>query len=75
MDNTSHGAVLVRKGTPADGELLCHLISSLADYEKLPRPTAEAEQRLMHDAYGPHPRFETWFGVYDGAAVGYAISF
>ncbi|MCL4507113.1 MAG: GNAT family N-acetyltransferase [Chloroflexi bacterium] len=75
MDNTPQNAVIVRKGAPEDGELLCHLISALADYEKLPRPTPEAAQRLVRDAYGPDPRFDTWFGEYRGVAVGYAISF
>jgi GNAT superfamily N-acetyltransferase len=67
--------VTVRKGTSADGPLLCDLIGALADYEKLPRPTPDACARLTRDAFGPAPRFDTWFGEFDGVAVGYAISF
>jgi GNAT superfamily N-acetyltransferase len=67
--------ILVRKGTVADAELLGGLISALADYEKLPRPTEEARLRLARDAYGPTPRIDTWFGELAGVAAGYAISF
>jgi len=73
LTNTSD--ILVRKGVAADAQLLGDLIAALADYEKLPRPTAEARQRLVRDAYGPNPRIDTWFGEVDGVAAGYAISF
>ncbi len=75
MGRTSSETITVRKGAPADGAILCELIAALADYEKLPRPTSQAAQRLVRDAYGPQPRFDTWFGLYGGKAVGYAISF
>jgi GNAT superfamily N-acetyltransferase len=67
--------VSVRKGTLADGELLCELIGALADYEKLPRPAPDARERLVRDAFGSAPRFDTWFGELGEKAVGYAISF
>jgi GNAT superfamily N-acetyltransferase len=65
----------VRQGTAADGDRLCDLISALADYERLPRPTPEARARLVHDAFGPSPRIDVWLGEVGGEAVGYAISF
>ena len=77
MDNSTHkqNHLSVRKATPADGDLLCELISALADYEKLPRPEPEARARLVRDAFSPMPRFDAWFGELHGRAVGYAISF
>jgi GNAT superfamily N-acetyltransferase len=75
MDTHSPSRLLVRKGTPADAGLLCELISALADYEHLPRPTSDACERLARDAFGPEPRFDAWFGELDGRAAGYAISF
>ena len=75
MDTFQLDNVLIRKGTAADGELLCDLISALADYEKLPRPEPDARTRLVRDAFGPTPRIETWFGEIGGMAAGYAISF
>ena len=67
--------ITVRKGNAADALLIGQLISALADYENLPRPTPEALQRLTLDAYGSSPRIDSWFGELNGAAVGYAISF
>jgi GNAT superfamily N-acetyltransferase len=75
MGNFHYDHVVVRKGTPSDGDLLCNLIDSLADYEKLPRQEPEARIRLVRDAFGQTPRFDTWLGELDGMAVGYAISF
>ncbi len=75
MNQPTFPGVCVRKGTPADGELLCDLISALADYEHLARPTPEARARLVRDAFGPAPRIDVWFGEYAGVPVGYAITF
>jgi GNAT superfamily N-acetyltransferase len=67
--------VSIRKGNIADGELLCNLIDALADAERLPRPDEAARTRLMRDAFGASPRFDTWFAEVDGVPAGYAISF
>lgn len=67
--------ISVRHGNAQDAELLGDLIAALADYEKLPRPTHDARARLVRDAYGNTPRFDTWFGELDGAPAGYAITF
>ncbi|HEY3290801.1 MAG TPA: GNAT family N-acetyltransferase [Anaerolineae bacterium] len=75
MATNTQPTVIVRRGTAQDAELLGDLISALADYEKLPRPTQEARARLVRDAYGPSPRFDTWFGELDGTPAGYAITF
>ncbi len=74
-DLPTSNSVRVRKGTPGDGDRLCDLISALADYEHLPRPTPEARARLTRDAFGPSPRIDVWLGEVDNEPVGYAISF
>lgn len=67
--------IIVRRGTAADGEALARLVNALADYEKLPRPQLDAIARLRRDAFGPSPRFDTWFADAGNAPVGYAIAF
>ncbi len=52
-------ATTVRKLGPADVPRLLDLIDGLADYERQPRPTAEARARLARDATSEPPRFET----------------
>jgi GNAT superfamily N-acetyltransferase len=68
--------VRVRPLHPADTPRLLELIDGLADYEKLPRPDADARQRLAADALADPPRFRTLLGeTDDGLVVGYAIYF
>jgi GNAT superfamily N-acetyltransferase len=68
-------APIVRRAEVADGPALVHLVEALADYERLPRPDAAACERLLHDGFGPRPRFEAYLAHLAGAAVGYAIVF
>ena len=69
-------SVRVRKLQAADTPRLLELIDGLADYEKLPRPDADARQRLAADALADPPRFRTLLAdVDDGTVVGYAIYF
>lgn len=70
----------VRPARRADADALLSLIDSLADYEKLDRPDAEARARLVRDAWERNPpRFEALLAEEereDGAVpVGYAIVF
>jgi GNAT superfamily N-acetyltransferase len=67
--------VLVRRLEPADTTQLLDLIDGLADYEKLPRPDAEARQRLAADATADPPRFHVLLAEVNGAVVGYAFYF
>jgi GNAT superfamily N-acetyltransferase len=67
--------VVVRDLKPADAPRLLDLIDGLADYEKLPRPDADARQRLATDATNDPPRFSTLLAEVDGQIVGYAIYF
>jgi GNAT superfamily N-acetyltransferase len=65
----------VRPLQRADVPRLLELIDGLADYEKLPRPDAEARQRLAADALADPPRFRTLLAEVEGVLVGYAIYF
>jgi GNAT superfamily N-acetyltransferase len=68
-------AVTVRPATPADGDTWLALVNALADYEKLARPTADAKQRLLNDAFGPEPhRIHVYIAEAEGRAVAYAIT-
>lgn len=50
------------------------LVDALADYEKLDRPTPEARQRLLADAFAERPRFDIFLAeTADGSAAGYAF--
>ena len=68
-------AVTVRPATHADGDTWLALVDALADYEKLARPTPEARQRLLRDAFGPEPhRIQVYIAEAEGRAVAYAIT-
>ena len=65
----------LRRATRADATALLQLICALAEFENLEPPDVEAQQRLLEDAFGEHPRIETWLAFVEGRteAVGYAI--
>ena len=66
-------APTIRPATSADGETFLTLVDALADYEKLNRPSPEARQRLLSDAFGERPRISVFLGEMEGQAVAYAI--
>jgi GNAT superfamily N-acetyltransferase len=68
-------SVAVRELQKDDMPRLIELIDGLADYEKLPRPDAEARQRLAEHGLGATPRFSTLLAEIDGLIVGYAMYF
>lgn len=65
----------IRPAEVADGPLLLGLIDALADYEKLARPTPDARDRLVRDAFGPASRFQVLLAEREGRAAGYALFF
>src|SRR4029077_12795660 len=65
----------VRPATKAEGDPLLALIHKLAEYEKLEPPAPDAEARLLHDAFGAHPRIDVLIVEQDGRATGSAIYF
>ena len=67
-----HHAPVVRRATAADVEAILQLVDALADYESLPRPSAEAKKRLAADM---DKRFDAWIAEVDGKSAGYAFAF
>jgi GNAT superfamily N-acetyltransferase len=66
--------VRIRPAVEADAETFLSLVDALADYEKLDRPTPEARERLVHDAFGPSPRIGVHLAEVEGRAVAYTIT-
>jgi len=66
---------LVRKATAADGPAVLALIRALAHFESLDPPTAEAEGRILRDAFADPPRFELWVAEESAELVAYAVCF
>lgn len=74
-ERTIESEVIIRKARKADARSLLGLIASLADFEKLKRPSATARKRLVRDAFGTHRRLEAVLAEAGGSPVGYAIIF
>jgi GNAT superfamily N-acetyltransferase len=67
------GAVVVRAAESEDQAEFLALVDALADYERLPRPTAEARARLARDGFGDPSRFRPFVAELEGRIVAYAI--
>ena len=67
----------IRRAERADAASLMHLITSLAEFEKLTPPDAAAKDRLIADGFCDHPKFEAWLAFWEGEPepVGYAFIF
>jgi GNAT superfamily N-acetyltransferase len=63
----------IRPAAAHDGDTFLSLVDALADYEKLDRPTPEARQRLLVDAFGERQRISVFLAEREGRAVAYAI--
>ena len=66
--------VLIRPAIGSDAEVFLSLVDALADYEHLPRPSADARARLIRDGFGEATLFTPYIIEVDGQAVGYAIT-
>ena len=75
MYETQTEGIAIRKATANDADLLISLILGLAAFEKLEPPDKAAQQRLVADAFGPHPRFEVYLAENEGKVAGYAFVF
>ncbi len=71
----SDSPIRVRKAVRADGPAILKLVQSLAEYEKLPPPDANAHSRLINDLFSGSPRIQAYIGEYDGTVAGYALVF
>ena len=65
----------IRPATQEDAPSILNLVVALADFERLPPPDEAAQSRLIADAFGLRPRFETFLAEVDGRVVGYAFVF
>lgn len=65
----------MRRARPADGPRYLALVHELATYEKMQGPTADAEGRLLDDAFGPRPRYDLFVAELAGQVVAYAVVF
>jgi GNAT superfamily N-acetyltransferase len=54
---------------------LISLITKLAEYEKLPSPTLDAQQRLQQDCLSAVPKFIAYLATIDKKPAGYIIYF
>ena len=77
-DNPTSGAdeaFRLRRATRADAPALIELIVALAQFEKIPAPTAAEQQRLIEHGFGDRPRFEAWLAFWADLPkpVGYAV--
>ncbi len=70
-------SAVVRRATRSDAPALLRLIVALAEYEKLAPPDSAAQERLVQDGFGDHPRYEAWIAFWGERTepVGYAIYF
>jgi GNAT superfamily N-acetyltransferase len=71
----AHPTPSIRRATSADGPAFLALVQALADYEHLPPPPPEAQQRLLCDAFGERPRFDLFLAEVGGQVVAYAVVF
>lgn len=67
--------IQIRPATRADKTAFLQLIDAHADFEKMPRPTPEAKERLLRHGFGDHRRFSAFLASMDGRDVGYAITY
>jgi GNAT superfamily N-acetyltransferase len=68
-------SVIVRPATPGDADAFLRIVAGLADYERLPRPDADARERLVRNAFTEPQRINVLLADLDGVALGYAVWF
>ena len=67
---------LRRAESHADAQAVLHLITQLAEFEKLTPPDHSACARFLRDGFERNPpRFEAWLAEESGDPVGYALFF
>jgi GNAT superfamily N-acetyltransferase len=65
----------IHPATREDVPALLSLIRGLAAYEKKPQAAVAAENDLLRDAFGPHPKFRALIADWKGGPAGYASFF
>src|ERR1700730_2188188 len=64
-----------RVATIDDVPLLKKFIHELAEYEREPQAVLITEEQLIHDGFGPEPKFRAIIAEQDGQPAGYAVFF
>lgn len=65
----------IRKATAEDANLVVDFIQALADYEKLPGPDADGEERIREYGWGARPCFDVLLAFAGDTPVGFALYF
>jgi GNAT superfamily N-acetyltransferase len=68
-------SVVIQKVTAQNFQDFLDLVAALANYEKLPPPDTEAQQRLQRDCLGKVPKFYAFIAQLEGKTVGYVSYF
>ncbi len=67
--------LILRPAVNSDADSILRLIRELAAFEKLDLPDADAEYRLLDDAFSQNPSFKILVADTGSEVVGYAIYF
>ncbi len=63
----------IREGEARDVPAILDLMRGLAEYEKLPGPDDDVEERFRRHAFGPDPAVRVLVAEADGALTAYAL--
>jgi len=66
---------MIRPATPDDIQIICDLIRSLAEYERLSHAVTFESDRLREFLFGPRPYAEVLLAEEAGQVVGFALFF
>jgi GNAT superfamily N-acetyltransferase len=69
---TEEKRITIRPATPEDAGSYLMLVESLAIYEKMPPPDAQAKTRLIEHLFGARPYYKLLVACDNGRPVGYA---
>ena len=75
MISTKIRGLTLRQATTRDVSLVLSFIRELAGYERLTHEVTATEAHLRETLFGPCPRAEVIFGVYEGREIAYALFF
>ena len=68
----SETLLTLRPAVASDAKTMIAMVNALADYDKMPRLDADAEKRLLRDAF-EKKRFEMILAEWDNKPVGYVV--
>jgi GNAT superfamily N-acetyltransferase len=65
----------IRTATASDTKLILDFIRKLAEYEREPNAVVATEEDLVHDGFGPEPKFRCLIAEWDSKPAGFAFFF